>query len=399
MDNRPAVLNGAPAFDERLPIVRPTLPDFDEELQQEIRQIFASGMLTKGKHLHRLEASLAEYLGVSHALALSSCTIGLMLTYQALELGGEVIVPSFTFMATVHPLAWIGAVPVFVDIDPHTWNLDPDRVEAAVSPRTTAIVAVHNFGNPAAVEKLQEIARRRDLRLVFDAAHGFGSRYRGRPVGGFGDAEVFSMSPTKLVVAGEGGVVATNDGLLAEHIRIGREYGNPGDYGSEFPGLNGRLPELSALLAERSLAGLDGNAQERNRTVQAYRAALQDVPGISFQQVHPEDQCSYKDLSVLIDEEAFGLTRNELAAALAAENIETRTYHDPPVHMHTAYRQPGDTRAARLPVTERVAPRSLSLPIWSHMTSETAQRVADAVRSIFGHGADVRRALTAEESG
>ncbi len=250
-------------------------------------------------------------------MAVSSCTLGLLLTYHGLGLKGEVIVPSFTFMATVHPLLWVGTEPVFVDIDPYTWNIDPAKVEAAITERTTAIVAVHNFGNPAPVAELEAIARRHGLRLIFDAAHGFGALYRGRPVGGFGDAEVFSLSPTKLLVAGEGGIVATNNDDLAEHIRVGREYGNPGDYNSDFPGLNVRLPEFNALLGLHSLGMLEENAKRRNRVAAIFRERLSQIPGLTFQRIHPQDRSSYKDFSILVDEAKFGLTRDELALALS----------------------------------------------------------------------------------
>ena len=242
-------------------------------------------------------------VGTPHAcrrLARQAQALGLLLTYHGLGLKGEVIVPSLTFMATVHSLLWVGAEPVFVDIDPHTWNIDPARVEAAVTEHTTAIVAVQNFGNPAPVAELEAIAHRHGLKLVFDAAHGFGSLYRDKPVGGFGDAEVFSLSPTKLLVAGEGGIVATDHDDLAEHIRVGREYGNPGNYGSDFPGLNARLPEFNAILGLRSLELLEENTLRRNRVAATFRDRLSLLSGLTFQRIHSQDRSSYKDLSVRI---------------------------------------------------------------------------------------------------
>src|SRR5262249_8104305 len=154
-----------------------------------------------------------------------SCTSGLMLTYKSLGLTGEIVAPSFTFMATISAAVWAGLKPVMVDVERHTHNIDPAAVEHAITPATSAIVAVHNFGNPADIAALEQIAKRRKLKLVFDAAHGFGARYQGVPVGAQGDAQVYSLSPTKLVVAGEGGIVATQSDDLAEKIRRGREYG------------------------------------------------------------------------------------------------------------------------------------------------------------------------------
>ena len=405
MNDRPALLGNSPLFPEKLPIIQPTLPDY-ETIAPQVKEIFATGMLTKGKYLRQFEERLAEYLGVKHAVCVSSCTLGLALTYQGLGLGrlggaqhkDAVIVPSFTFMATVHPLVWLNAMPVFVDIDPHTWNIDPARVEEAITPRTTGIVAVHNFGNPADVEALEEIAQRHNLRLVFDAAHGFGTLYQGRPVGGFGDAEVFSATPTKLLVAGEGGVVATNDDGLADHIRAGREYGNDGHYGSDFAGLNARMPEFNAILGIRSLEMLEENAERRNAVVKRFRERLERLPGLTFQRIRPGDRCSYKDLSVLVDEGEFGLTRDQLAQALQAENIDTRKYHDPPVHTHQAYRYLAERYQGRLPVTNWVAPRSLSLPVYSHMDEATVDHICAAVETIHAHRDQVGATVATSET-
>lgn len=394
MSDKPAILGNTPLFSEKLPIIQPTLPDY-ETIAPQVREIFATGMLTKGKYLHQFEERLADYLGVRYAVCVSSCTLGLALTYQGLGLTGEVIVPSFTFMATVHPLVWLNVTPVFVDIDPHTWNIDPARVEEAITLRTTGIVAVHNFGNPADVEPLEEIARHHNLRLAFDAAHGFGSLYQGRPVGRYGNAEVFSITPTKLLVAGEGGVVATNDDALAEHIRAGREYGNDGHYGSDFPGLNARMPEFNAILGLKSLEMLEENAERRNRVVRWFRERLERLPGITFQTIRPGNRSSYKDLSILVDERGFGLTRDQLAQALEAENVDTRKYHDPPVHTHQTYRHLREHYDGRLPVTNWVAPRSLSLPVYSHMDEATVDGICTAIERIHAHADEVNATLIA----
>lgn len=393
MNDKPAVLGGKPLFSQRLPIVQPTLPAY-EDVAPQVMEIFRTGLLTKGKYLRQLEERLAEYLGVRHAVCVSSCTLGLALTYQGLGLSGEVIVPSFTFMATVHPLVWLNVRPVFVDIDPYTWNIDPAKVEEAITPQTTGIVAVHTFGNPADVEVLEDIARRHHLKLVFDAAHGFGALYQGRPVGRYGNAEVFSLSPTKLLVAGEGGVVTTNDDALAEHIRVGREYGNDGHYGSNFPGLNARMPEFNAILGLKSLEMLEENAERRNQLVRRFRERLERLPGIAFQAIRPGNRCSYKDLSILIDESKFGLTRDQLAQALEAENIDTRKYYDPPVHTHRTYCHLRERYEGRLPVTEWVAPRSLSLPIYSHMDEGTVDGICYAIERIHTHVDAVRARLS-----
>jgi dTDP-4-amino-4,6-dideoxygalactose transaminase len=391
MDSLPAVLGGAPLFANRLPIVRPVLPGF-ADLAPGIQGILESRMVTKGKTLEAFETAVAEHLAVKHAVAVSSCTAGLMLTYKGLGLTGDVVVPSFTFMATVGALIWAGLRPVFADVDPGTTNLDPAAAEAALTPRTTAIVGVHNFGNPADIAGLQEVARRHGLKLIFDAAHGFGALYQGRPIGPQGDANIFSMSPTKLLITGEGGLVATDDDALARDIRIGREYGNSGGYDSAYAGLNARLPEINALMGLHSLKALETAARSRNRTVQIYRQELGCLPGIGFQEVRPEDRNSYKDFSITVDEGAFGLSRDALALALAAENVDSRKYYDPPVHRQTAY-----TRfegGASLPHTDWLATHSLSLPVWSEMDPDVTLGICRAIARLHEHAGEVSSKLS-----
>jgi dTDP-4-amino-4,6-dideoxygalactose transaminase len=390
MNSKPAILGNSSIFDEKIYIVRPLLPSV-EEMAPGVEGILGSGMVTKGKHLRAFEEAVAEHLGVKHAVAVSSCTTGLMLTYQGLGLTGDVVVPSFTFMATVSAMVWAGLRPVYADVNRETTNLDPASAEAAITPETSAIVAVHNFGNPAEIDELQAIATRHGLKLIFDAAHGFGARYQGVPVGPQGDANVYSLSPTKLLIAGEGGIVATNHDHLAEHIRIGREYGNSGSYDSAFAGINARMPEFNALLGLHSLRQLEAAAERRNEVVDLYQEELGRIPGIGFQEVRPGNRNSYKDFSITVDPQAFGLDRDQLAQALAAENIDTRTYYEPPVHRQTAYQH--FYEGQDLPNTEWLSTHSLSLPVWSSMDDETATRIARAVQRIHQNAAEVASAL------
>lgn len=391
-DHPPALLGGVPAFDTSLPFMRPTLPSWDA-VEAPIREIIRSGMLTKGIYLEEFEDRVASALGVKHAVAVSSCTAGLMLVYQALGLRGEVLVPSFTFMASVHPLSWQGITPIFIDIDPYTWNIDPEQIEAHITSETTAIVAVHVFGNPAPIERIEDVAIRHGLALIFDAAHGFGARYRNTPVGRYGTVEVFSTSPTKLLVTGEGGVVATNDTDLARRIRIGREYGNDGTYDSVFPGINARMQEFSAILGLQSLDGLEANVQRRNELVALYKSELADVPGISFQRIHPEDRSSFKDFTIRIDNSQFGLDRNELRCALMKEGIGTRMYYAPPVHQHSTYAGLVRRQQPDLPVTESVARAVLSLPLYSHMPAEYVVKTCQTIKRIHTYAPRISAAL------
>lgn len=380
MGNLPAVLGGAPAFQNKINIVRPVLPDLDQ-VADGVQSILHTGMITKGEYLRSFEKAVREHLGVKHAIAVSSCTSGLMLVYRGLGLTGDVVVPSFTFMATVSALVWSGLRPIYADVNPETTNLDPDAAEAAITPQTSAIVGVHNFGNPAEIDALVDIARRHGLKLIFDAAHGFGARYQGEPVGKQADAHIFSLSPTKLLIAGEGGIVATNNDDLAAKIIMGREYGNSGNYDSAFAGLNARMPEFNALVGLRSLERLEDAAESRNQSVDLYQELLGILPGVSFQQVLPGNRCSYKDLSITFDPVKFGMTRDELALALAAENIDTRKYYEPPIHRQSAYQQYYDGRP--LPNTEWLAQNSLSFPMWSNMDPQVVTTICDAIQRVY----------------
>lgn len=391
METLPAQLGGRPAFDKMVPMVRPVLPNF-ADFSEGVQEILSSGMVTKGRYLREFEAEVARHLKVEHAIAVSSCTSGLMLVHKALGLTGEVIVPSFTFMATISALVWNGLRPVFVDVDPDTTNLDPNQVEAAITPDTSAIVAVHNFGNPAEIDALQAIATRHGLKLIFDAAHGFGTLYQGQPVGGQGDAQVFSLSPTKLMTSGEGGIVATNDPDLARKLIWGREYGNDGHYDTVFPGLNARMPELSALLGLHTLRNVEHAAQSRNETVGIFHEVLGCLPGIGFQQVRDGNRNSYREFSITISAKEFGLTRDELAVALAAENIDTRKYYDPPAHRQTAYR--GYYQGQPLPSTDWLAANSLSFPMWTDMPAEVAVRIGEAVQRLHAHAPAIHAQLS-----
>jgi dTDP-4-amino-4,6-dideoxygalactose transaminase len=351
-------------------------------------------MVTKGRFMREFEQALVEHLGVKHAVAVSSCTSGMMLVHKASKLSGDVLVPSFTFMATASALVWAGLRPVFVDVDRETNNIDPAATEAAITPQTTAIVAVHQFGNPADISALEAIAARHDLKLIFDAAHGAGASYQGSPVGKQGYAQIFSLSPTKLMISGEGGIVTTNDDDLAAKIRIGREYGNDGNYDTLFAGLNARMPEFNALLGLHSLEILEEAAQHRNETVALFQEVLGSLPGIGFQRVRPGDRHSYRELSITIEPEPFGLTRDELALALAAENVDSRKYYQPPIHKQTAYSSYYDGRP--LPNTDWLSAHSLSLPMWSNMSTDVALGICEIIQRLHERAPLIRKQVTIE---
>jgi dTDP-4-amino-4,6-dideoxygalactose transaminase len=376
-DGLPAMAGGRPAFPEGVPFVRPSVPDIERVLA-DMTVVLSGGTLTNGPFVQELEDRAANYLEVRHCIAVASCTAGLMLVLRAAELTGDVILPSFTFAATAHAVAWNGLRPVFADIDPSTLTLSPDAVARSIGVRTTAVLATHTFGTPCDVEGLAEVAGRSGLRLFFDAAHAFGTRTASAPVGRFGDAEVFSLSPTKVLLSGEGGIIATNDDLLAERCRIGRDYANPGDYDCRFVGLNARMSEFHAVVALASLEGLDERVERRNALAASYIDALSQVPGVTFPTVPAGATSTYKDFTILIDPDEAGVSAEELARGLAAEGIQTKRYYAPPVHIMKAYRTPAVANG-HLPVTDRAASMVLTLPLWSSMEEDQVLAVARAL--------------------
>jgi dTDP-4-amino-4,6-dideoxygalactose transaminase len=375
----PAVRGGQPVFPEGLPLARPNVPD-PGQVAERIRGILESGVLTNGPHVQELEERAATYLQVRHAVAVSSCTAGLMLVLRAADLTGDVVLPSFTFQATAHAVAWNGLRPSFADIEPETLTLSAKAAVRATGMRTSAVLATHTYGTPADVDGLAEAARQSGIRLFLDAAHAFGARHGRRPVGGFGDAEVFSLTPTKPLVAGEGGIVATDDDGLAEAVRVARDYGKEPDYDVRIIGLNARMSELHAAVALSSLDGIDERIARRNDIARAFREALRDMPGIGFPTVRDGDLSTYKDFTILVDGDIFGFGATTLGEALAAEGIETRRYYAPPVHRTRAYRAAGN--GADLPVTDWAASRVLTLPLWEGLDRRDVRLVAEAVARI-----------------
>ncbi|GLL02143.1 DegT/DnrJ/EryC1/StrS family aminotransferase [Dactylosporangium matsuzakiense] len=395
---QPAILGGRPILAAPVMFAQPTVSS-DATTLALLGEVLASGALTKGPQLTALEREIAEFLGVGHAVAVASGSAGLMLALRCLGVSGNIIMPSFTFMATAHAAVWNGLTPLFVDIDPDTLTVAPDSVSAALRAGAGAVMPVHVSGTPADTANIMDLAGRHNVPVIIDAAPAFGARYPdGRLVGTKGLAEIFSLSPTKSFTAGEGGIVATNDGHFAAELRVAREYGNPGDFDSAMVGTNGRMPELSAALARRNLARLDDVLDARRRLVARYRQALSCVAGLRFQRVPAGASSTFKDLSLTVSAEQFGLDRDTFARALAAEQIPTRQYFDPPVHRQTAYRHLAGSHPP-LPNTERAAREVIVLPLYSHMPEAVVDQVVTAVARIHRHAEAIRAFAAAVDAG
>jgi FlaA1/EpsC-like NDP-sugar epimerase/dTDP-4-amino-4,6-dideoxygalactose transaminase len=369
-----------------LPFARPARPEL-ERVVQRLTPSYESGMLTNGSLVRELEERMADRLGVGHVVAVSSCTSGLLLVVQALVEGrrGPVVLPSFTFSASAHAVAWNGRSPRFVECDPDTFQANLTEVEASLD-GAAAIMATHIFGAPCRPQDFEKVAASAGVPLLFDAAHGLGATSHDRAVGGFGDAEVFSLTPTKPLVAGEGGLIATQDGDLAARLRMGRDYGNPGNYDTQFVGLNARMSEFHAAMALESLEIFDSTLARRRHLAERYVAALSDVPGIRTQVVPVADISTYKDFTVAVNADEFGLDRDQLKAVLTSEGIDTRTYFDPPVHRQQAYR--GEPQAV-LPVTDALSRSVVSLPLYPDLSAEDIEAVVGTIRLAHEHADDL----------
>ena len=358
--------------DAAIPICRPDLPPLTE-LTALLEGVWDTRMLSNFGPLSRtLEREAAEVLGVERVLALASGDTALMATLAALDLeeGAPAFVSPFTFNSTINVALWNRLRPVFVDIDPATLNMDPHALASAMSgwDRPGVVLATHVFGAPCDTEGLAELAGLGGHRLVFDAAHALGSSRGGRPVGGFGDAEIFSLSGTKLVTSGEGGLVATDDGDLADRIELVRGYGFKGDYRSRRVGLNGKMSELHAALGVLSLRRLPELVARRLEIVAAYQENLGDMVG--WQSVAPGDVSTYKDLVL-----ELGFRREAVQTALGSAGIQTKRYFVP-LHTMEAY---SGFRSGPLPEVESVHERTLCVPIYSDLERSQVDLICEII--------------------
>jgi dTDP-4-amino-4,6-dideoxygalactose transaminase len=391
--NNLAILSGVPGFAEMLHVGRPNIGDEDRLLGR-IRQMLDRRYFTNnGPFVRELEERIADYADVEHCVAMCNATVALEIAIRALGLQGEVVVPSLTFIATAHALQWQQITPVFADIAPGTHHLDPEQVERVITPRTTGIIGVHLWGQACDVEGLYEIAHRRKLALLFDAAHAFGCSYSGKMVGGFGDCEVFSFHATKFFNSFEGGAVVTNDGDLADRMRLMRNFGFAGFDNVVYIGTNGKMSEVCAAMGLTSLESVDDFIATNKRNHEAYRRALAGLPGVQPFLYDHSEKCNYQYVVLEVDPARAGLSRDELLAVLVAENVNARRYFWPGCHRMEPYRSFYPNAGLLLPETERVAARLLSLPTGTTVDETIIDRIGWIIRTALTHPAVVRRAL------
>lgn len=390
-----AVFGAAPAFDHKLHVGQPNLGERAYFLDRVARILDSRWFTNNGECVRELEAALASYLGVRHVIAVCNATIGLEIAIRALPLSGEVIVPAMTFIATAHALQWQQITPVFCDIDPATHALDPVQVERLISDRTSGILGVHVWGRPCAVNALTDIARRHGLHLMFDAAHALGCSHRGRMIGGFGRAEVFSFHATKFFNSFEGGAITTDDDALAAKIRLMVNFGFAGYDNVVHIGTNGKMNEVSAAMGLTSLRSIDEFMAVNQRNHAAYRRLLAQVPGIEVLAFDETQRCNHQYVVCEYSAAEGAATRDDLVRALWQENVIARKYFWPGCHRMEPYRSLYPRAAARLPHTDAVAARLLVLPTGTAVTLADIERVCGLIALMVRAGAPLRQRLAA----
>lgn len=376
-----AQFGGAPAFREPLHVGRPNIGD-RARLTERFDRILDNRWLTNaGPFVREFEQRLQDVTGARHCIAICNGTVALEIAIRALDLRGEVIVPSFTFVATVHALQWQAITPVFCDIDPVRHTLDPACVEALITPRTSGIIGVHLWGQACGVDRLEAIARGRNLRLMFDAAHAFGCSCGGRMVGNFGEAEVYSFHATKFINTFEGGAIATNSDELAAKIRLIKNFGFSGRYDEVlYLGTNGKMNEFSAAMGVTSLESMPEFIAACRLNYHRYRKHLEGMPGVRLLRYDEREKNNYQYVALEIDAAQFGLSRDQIVTLLHAENVLARRYFYPGCHRMEPYRTLYPDAAASLPVTEQICGRMLVLPTGTAVNEEAVDTICDVLR-------------------
>ena len=372
-------INGAPRmFAEPIHVGRPNIGNQKRFLQR-ASDILDSGWLSNnGPIAQEFERRIAAFLGVKHCVAMCNGTIALEIATRALELKGEVIVPSYTFIATAHALQWQEITPIFADIDPATHNLDPAAVWRMITPRTTGIIGVHLWGRAAPVKELKAIAKEHNLRLMFDSSHGFGCSLNGKLLGGFGECEVFSFHATKFFNTFEGGAVVTNNDSLAEKMRLMRNFGFSGYDNVIYPGTNGKMTEIAAAMGLTNLEDLNDFVALNRRNYQCYKDAIATIPGLSLLEY---DESERNNFQYVVAEVApyFPISRDRIVEVLHAENILARKYFWPGCHNMEPYRSYYPHAGLVLPNTNRVAERVVVLPTGSALQEDAIDGITSVL--------------------
>lgn len=356
-------------------VTQPTLPPL-EEYTQELKDIWDSHWLTNQASKHQaLEKALKDHLNVNMAALFVNGHLSLEAVLEVYQLSGEIITTPFTFPSTAHAIVRSGCTPIFADIDPLTYNLDPTQIEALITPDTVAILPVHLFGYPCDVEAIEAIAKKHSLRVIYDAAHAFGVTYKGQPIGHFGDASMFSMNATKVYHTIEGGLITSKDQDLYDALKLIRHYGMLSADDIIYPGSNLQMNEFQAAMGLVNLRYVDAEHAQRKRVHDRYMAGLKRTPGIKLPTVPADTKLAYSYFPILLT--GYPESRDTLHKRLAANGIHAKKYFSPLVNHYACYA--ADPLRAPLPVAERIAENILVLPLYANLADEDIDRIIDLI--------------------
>ncbi len=368
-------------IDKPIYVTQPMLPPLDE-FTEYLKKIWENKILTNNGPFHQqLEEELAKYLGVKYISLFSNGTLALVTALQALKVTGEVITTPFSFVATTHALWWNNIKPVFVDIEPQTFNIDPVKVEAAITSQTTAILPVHVYGNPCQVEQLQQIADTYGLKLIYDAAHAFGVKINGNSVLNFGDLSIMSFHATKVYHTFEGGAIICHDEATKTRIDNLKNFGFINETTVVAPGINAKMNEVQAAMGLLQLKHVDSAIQKRKQIATWYRKMLNDIPGVTVLNDLPSVEHGYSYFPILIDKEKYGFTRDEVYELLKRNNIYSRRYFYPLISQFPTYRGLQSSYAENLPIAEKIAKKVLCLPIFPDLPNDTVEFICSLINS------------------
>ena len=360
-------------------VTSPLLPDLDR-FHKLLEEIWDSKWITNNGSFHQeLETALAEHLDVPYISLFTNGTLPLLTALQALNITGEVITTPYSFVATTHSIWWNRCTPVFVDVDPATGNMDPDKIEAAITPRTSAIMPVHVYGQPCDTGRIQEIADRHGLKVIYDAAHAFGVKVNGESILKAGDLSTLSFHATKVYNTVEGGALICHDAATKKRIDFLKNFGFADETTVVAPGINSKMDEIRAAYGLLNLKQVDDAIAKRKATAEHYRAALKDVPGIRMLKDIEGVHHNYAYFPIFIDEKAYGMSRDALYDKLKEYNIFGRRYFYPLISTFSAYKGLDSANPKNLPVAHKLADQVLCLPMFAGMDSESTNRVIEVV--------------------
>lgn len=356
-------------------VTSPLLPSLDDFMPY-LQDIWNRKWLTNNGHYHQeLEKALCEYLKVPYISLFTNGTLPLITALQALRITGEVITTPYSFVATTHSLWWNGIKPVFVDIDPVTGNIDPDKIEAAITPRTTAIMPVHVYGQPCDTKRIQEIADKYGLKVIYDAAHAFGVEVNGESILNAGDMSTLSFHATKVYNTIEGGALVMHDEATKKRIDYLKNFGFAGETTVVAPGINSKMDEVRSAYGLLNLKQVDAAIEARHRVADQYREALRGVPGIRVMEDTPGVRHNYSYFPIFIDAEKYGMTRDELYFKMKENNVLGRRYFYPLISEFSTYRGLESARPENLPVATHIANTVICLPMYHSLTDDDVKRI------------------------